>query len=145
LGSILWFDPRREHSSIPPAESRSRRAQGLSRLAALRGHPKGLALIGPSTVASLIGSGLEALATFKPVALGEIHAAGDILCKPACALFFPRACNNLNAIFERLVSVPEVLGNVKHWTVLGTQLYAVPPPYDGGRGLRSRTISKILW
>ena len=93
----------------------------------------------------MIGSGLEALATFKPVALGEIHAAGDILCKPACALFFPRACNNLNAIFERLVSVPEVLGNVKHWTVLGTQLYAVPPPYDGGRGLRSRTISKILW
>jgi hypothetical protein len=32
-------------------------------------------------VASLIGSGLEALAIigkFKPVALGEIHAAGDI-------------------------------------------------------------------
>jgi hypothetical protein len=27
-----------------------------------RGHPKGLALIGPSTVACLIGSGLEALA-----------------------------------------------------------------------------------
>jgi hypothetical protein len=34
LGRILWFDPRREHSSIPTANSRSRRAQGLSRLAA---------------------------------------------------------------------------------------------------------------
>jgi hypothetical protein len=34
LGSILWFDPRREHSSVPTAKSRSRRAQGLSRLAA---------------------------------------------------------------------------------------------------------------
>jgi len=34
LGSILWFDPRREHSSAPTVNSRSRRAQGLSRLAA---------------------------------------------------------------------------------------------------------------
>jgi hypothetical protein len=34
LRSILWFDPRREHSSVPTAESHSRRAQGLSRLAA---------------------------------------------------------------------------------------------------------------
>jgi hypothetical protein len=59
LGSILWFDPRRGHSSVPTAKSRSRRAQGLSRLAALFcGHPKGLALIGPSTAACLIGSGL---------------------------------------------------------------------------------------
>jgi hypothetical protein len=31
LGRILWFDPRREYSSIPTANSRSRRAQGLSR------------------------------------------------------------------------------------------------------------------
>ena len=34
LGSILWFDPRREHSSVPTAKSRIHRAQGLSRLAA---------------------------------------------------------------------------------------------------------------
>jgi hypothetical protein len=32
--AILWFDPRREHSSVPTAKPRSRRAQGLSRLAA---------------------------------------------------------------------------------------------------------------
>jgi hypothetical protein len=32
--AILWFDPRREHSSVPTAKSRRRRAQGLSRLAA---------------------------------------------------------------------------------------------------------------
>jgi hypothetical protein len=34
IGSILWFDPRREHSSVPTAKSLGRRAQGLSRLAA---------------------------------------------------------------------------------------------------------------
>ena len=34
LDFILWFDPRREHSSVPTARCRSRRAQGLSRLAA---------------------------------------------------------------------------------------------------------------
>jgi hypothetical protein len=34
-GRILWFDPRRD--SIPTANSRSRRAQGLSRLAASSG------------------------------------------------------------------------------------------------------------
>ena len=38
LGRILRFDPRREYSSIPTANSRSRRAQGLSRLAGLRAH-----------------------------------------------------------------------------------------------------------
>jgi hypothetical protein len=57
---ILLFDPRREHSSAPTASlaAAARRAyQGWPRL---RGHPKGLALIGPSTVASSIGSGLEA-------------------------------------------------------------------------------------
>jgi hypothetical protein len=32
--SILWFDPRREHSSAPTAKSLGRSAQGLSRLAA---------------------------------------------------------------------------------------------------------------
>jgi hypothetical protein len=47
LGSILWFDPRREHSSIPTAKSRSRRAQGLSRLAASSRPPEGLGLDWP--------------------------------------------------------------------------------------------------
>src|SRR5712671_6775529 len=48
--------------SRPPnlAAVARRACQGWPRL---RGHPKGLALIGPSTAASLIGSGLEALAT----------------------------------------------------------------------------------
>jgi hypothetical protein len=59
---ILLFDPRREHSSVPTAESDSRRAQGLSRLAALRGHPKGLALTGPSTAAPCIGRDRKATA-----------------------------------------------------------------------------------
>jgi hypothetical protein len=71
----------REHSSVPTAKSRSRRAQGLSRLAALRGHPKGLSLTGPSTAAPSIGSGAggacHIIGKFKPVDLGEIHAAGD--------------------------------------------------------------------
>ena len=34
LGPILWFDPRREHSSVPTAKFASRRAHSLSRLAA---------------------------------------------------------------------------------------------------------------
>ena len=45
-GSILWFDPRREHSSVPTAKSHSRRAQGLSRLAASSRPPEGLGLDG---------------------------------------------------------------------------------------------------
>jgi hypothetical protein len=45
LGRILWFDPRREYSSIPTAKSRSRRAQGLSRLAASSRPPAGLGLV----------------------------------------------------------------------------------------------------
>src|ERR1700720_2245991 len=63
-GSILWFDPRREHSSVPTAQSRSRRAQGLSRSAVALSLRHALsfpvrALTGPSTVASLIGLGLQ--------------------------------------------------------------------------------------
>jgi len=58
--SILWFDPRREHSSVPTAKSSSRRAQGASRPAGslpVR-HPvafPGRALTAPSTAASYIG------------------------------------------------------------------------------------------
>jgi hypothetical protein len=63
LGRILWFDPRREYSSIPTAKSRSRRAQGLSMLAASSRPPAGLGLDWPEHVASSTGSGLEALTT----------------------------------------------------------------------------------
>src|SRR5580700_3323843 len=63
LGRILWFDPRREHSSIPTANSRSRRAQGLSRLAASSRPPAGLGLDWPEHGGILTGSGLEALTT----------------------------------------------------------------------------------
>jgi len=51
LRSILWFDPRREHSSIPTtslAAVARRACQGWPRL---RGHLKGLPLTGPSTAA----------------------------------------------------------------------------------------------
>jgi len=47
VGSILWFDPRREHSSVPTAKVSSRRAQGLSRLAASSRPPEGLGLDWP--------------------------------------------------------------------------------------------------
>ena len=64
LGPILWFDPRREHSSVPTAGiPQPPRAGPVKAGRVFRGHPQGLALIGPSTVASLIGSGLKALAT----------------------------------------------------------------------------------
>jgi len=62
VGSILWFDPRREHSSIPTAKSRSRRAQGLSRLAASSRPPEGLGLDWPEHGGTLKRIGLEAAA-----------------------------------------------------------------------------------
>src|SRR5580704_9635368 len=81
LGRILWFDPRREHSSIPTANSRSRRAQGLSRLAASSRPPAGLGLDWPEHggILDRIGAGgaHHIAGKFKPLVLGEIHAAGD--------------------------------------------------------------------
>src|SRR6516164_5626742 len=47
VGSILLFDPRREHSSAPTAKLHSRRAQGLSRLAASSRPPEGPGLDWP--------------------------------------------------------------------------------------------------
>ncbi|MGO9720644.1 MAG: hypothetical protein ACLPOA_08680 [Methylocella sp.] len=63
LVSILWFDPRREHSSIPTANSRSRRAQGLSRLAASSRPPEGPGLDRPEHGGTLVWLGLEGLAS----------------------------------------------------------------------------------
>src|SRR5260370_30138917 len=59
VGSILWFDPRREHSSVPTVKSHSRRAQGLSRLAASSRPPAGLGLDWPEHGGTLdrIGAG----------------------------------------------------------------------------------------
>jgi hypothetical protein len=62
VGSILWFDPRREHSSAPTAKSRSRRAQGLSRLAASSRPPEGLGLDWPEHGGRLKRIGLEVAA-----------------------------------------------------------------------------------
>jgi hypothetical protein len=80
-GRILWFDPRREYSSIPTANSRSRRAQGLSRLAASSRPPAGLGLDWPEHggILDRIGAGgaHHIVGKFKPLVLGEIHAAGD--------------------------------------------------------------------
>jgi hypothetical protein len=57
LGAILWFDPRREHSSVPtavlPAAAR-RTCQGWPRL---RGHPLGLGLDRPEHGGRLDRSG----------------------------------------------------------------------------------------
>src|ERR1700685_2478806 len=82
LGRILWFDPRREYSSIPTAKSRSRRAQGLSRLAASSRPPAGLGLDWPEHggILNRIGAGgaHHIIGKFIPLVLGEIHAAGDI-------------------------------------------------------------------
>src|SRR5258707_13762225 len=81
VGSILWFDPRREHSSVPTVKPHSRRAQGLSRLAASSRPPAGLGLDWPEHGGTLdrIGAGgaHHIAGKFKPLVLGEIHAAGD--------------------------------------------------------------------
>jgi hypothetical protein len=66
--SLSWgafFGSTRAASILPSrppilAAAAHRACQGWPRL---RGHPQGLALIGPSTVASSTGSGLEALTT----------------------------------------------------------------------------------
>jgi tetratricopeptide (TPR) repeat protein len=63
LVSILWFDPRREHSSIPTTKARSRRAQGLSRLAAPSRPPEGPGLDRPEHGGTLVRLGLEGLAS----------------------------------------------------------------------------------
>src|ERR1700683_5099226 len=81
FGRILWFDPRREYSSIPTASSRSRRAQGLSRVAASSRPPAGLGLDWHEHggILNRIGAGgaHHIIGKFKPLVLGEIHAAGD--------------------------------------------------------------------
>jgi len=63
FGAILWFDPCREHSSIPTAKSLSRRAQGLSRLAASSRPPEGLGLDWPEHGGILEGIGAVGVAT----------------------------------------------------------------------------------
>ena len=81
LGSILWFDPRREHSSAPTAKSRGRRAQGLSRLAAPSRPPAGLGLDWSEHGGMLdrIGAAGDPrpIRKFKPVILSEIHTAAN--------------------------------------------------------------------
>jgi len=69
--SILWFDPRREHSSVPTAKSHSRRAEGLSRLAASSRPPEGLGLDWPEHGGTLdwIGAG----------GCGKLHPGGSTL------------------------------------------------------------------
>src|SRR5580658_9289650 len=81
VGSILWFDPRREHSSIRPpnlAAVARRACQGWPRL---RGHPKGLALTGPSTAARSIGSGLEAAGNCAGLGVNVSHCADEVSCR----------------------------------------------------------------
>jgi hypothetical protein len=71
FGAILWFDPRREHSSVPTAQiSQPPRGGPVKAGRVFRGHPKGSALIGPSTAASLIGSGLKALPHHREIQTG---------------------------------------------------------------------------
>jgi len=63
----LLFDPRREHLPSRPQKIAAARAQGQSRLAALRAAThQGLALIGPSTTARLmVGSRACRLVQFQ--------------------------------------------------------------------------------
>ena len=69
---ILWFDPRREHSSVPTASLAAAARTACQGWPRLRGHPKGLALIGRSTAARLMRPGRKHLVT-----LGEIQTDGS--------------------------------------------------------------------
>jgi len=62
------FDPRREHSSAPTAKSHSRRAQGLSRLAASSRPPEGLGLDWPEHGGTLDRLGWRPLETARATA-----------------------------------------------------------------------------
>jgi hypothetical protein len=69
----VFFHPDRQFSQPP-------RTGPVKAGRIFRGHPKGLALIGPSTVASLMYRGSRPSPhrrKFKPVVLGQIHAAGN--------------------------------------------------------------------
>jgi hypothetical protein len=81
-GSILWFDPRREHSSVPTAKSRSRRAQGLSRLAASSRPPEGLGLDWPEHGGMLdrIGAGGRPESALG-WGVGVSHSADEVSCR----------------------------------------------------------------
>ena len=80
--SILWFDPRREHSFVPTAGSHAvarRACQGWPRLSR---PPEGLGLDWPEHGGILVrietAGARQIVGTSKPVVLRQIHAAGDI-------------------------------------------------------------------
>jgi hypothetical protein len=77
-GAILWFDPRREHSSVPTAvlAAAARRAcQGWPRL---RGHPLGLGLDRPEHGGRLDWSGLAAAGIWTAaIQTVAVRAAGN--------------------------------------------------------------------
>jgi hypothetical protein len=81
LQFILWFDPRREHSSVPTARSHAvarRACQGWLRLSR---PPEGLGLDWPEHGGILdrieTAGARHIVGKFKPVVLRQIHAAGD--------------------------------------------------------------------
>jgi hypothetical protein len=83
LQSILWFDPRREHSFVPTARSHAvarRACQGWPRLSR---PPEGLGLDWPEHGGILdrieTAGARHIVGKFKPVVLRQIHAAGDTL------------------------------------------------------------------
>ena len=64
--SILWFDPRREHSSAPTAKSLGRRAQGPVKAGRVfRGPPEGLGLDWPEHGGILDRIGAAGVATWQ--------------------------------------------------------------------------------
>ena len=75
------FDPRREHSSIPTAKVSSRRAQGLSRLAAPSRPPEGLGLDWPEHGGTLKRIGLEAAGIWAGLGVNVSHCADEVSCR----------------------------------------------------------------
>ena len=78
-----FFCSTRAASILPPrppnlAAAARRACQGWPRL---RGHPKGLALTGPSTAARSIGSGLEAAETCAGLGVNVSHCADEVSCR----------------------------------------------------------------
>ena len=83
---ILWFDPRREHSSVPTAFIHRRRAQWRSRLAAPSAATEGLALTAASTTAGSRRTGAARLTMIR----GEPAFVTRTIASRACIRLGPK-------------------------------------------------------
>jgi hypothetical protein len=87
LGFILYFGQRQRILPSRPQIHTPPRAGPVKAGRVFRGQPKGLALIGPSTAACLIGSGLEAAGICAGTGACVTHSADEVSCRVFLAMY----------------------------------------------------------